>query len=77
MQFVSISSDGIINLWTMNKSELTHEHLMELKVWGARGMLLGQGQSNAGAGFERNGCSGIWLWWSVRWKGGITCGVMV
>ncbi len=25
LQFVSISSDGNVNLWTMNKSELTHE----------------------------------------------------
>ena len=32
LQFVSISSDGDINLWTMNKSELTHEKLMKLKV---------------------------------------------
>ena len=32
LQFVSISSDGDINLWTMNKSELTHEILMKLKV---------------------------------------------
>ena len=32
LQFVSISSDGNVNLWTMNKSELTHEHLMKLKV---------------------------------------------
>jgi len=32
LQFVSISSDGNVNLWTMNKSELTHESLMKLKV---------------------------------------------
>lgn len=32
LQFVSISSDGNVNLWTMNKSELTHEDLMKLKV---------------------------------------------
>ncbi len=32
LQFVSISSDGNVNLWTMNKSELTHEPLMKLKV---------------------------------------------
>lgn len=29
---MSISSDGIINLWTMNKSELTHEVLMKLTM---------------------------------------------
>mmetsp|Transcript_11102 Transcript_11102/g.19346 ORF Transcript_11102/g.19346 Transcript_11102/m.19346 type:complete len:707 (+) Transcript_11102:95-2215(+) len=32
LQFVSISSDGNVNLWTMNKSELTHESLMKLRV---------------------------------------------
>ena len=32
LQFVSISSDGNVNLWTLNKSELTHESLMKLKV---------------------------------------------
>ncbi|KAL6762450.1 WD40-repeat-containing domain protein [Haematococcus lacustris] len=32
LQFVSISSDGNINLWTMNKSELSHEVLMKLRV---------------------------------------------
>ena len=37
MQFVSISSDGNINLWTMNKSELTHENLMKLRVVPANG----------------------------------------
>ncbi|GAX72654.1 hypothetical protein CEUSTIGMA_g110.t1 [Chlamydomonas eustigma] len=37
LQFVSISSDGNVNLWTMNKSELTHESLMKLKVVGPKG----------------------------------------
>lgn len=32
LQFVSISSDGNVNVWTMNKSELTHESLMKLRV---------------------------------------------
>ena len=32
MQFVSISSDGLVNIWTMNKSELTHECLMKLTM---------------------------------------------
>lgn len=37
LQFVSISSDGNVNIWTMNKSELTHESLMKLRVMGGGG----------------------------------------
>lgn len=32
LQFASISSDGVVNLWTMQKSELSHEPLMTLTV---------------------------------------------
>ncbi len=32
LQFVSISSDGNVNLWTLTKSELIPECLMKLRV---------------------------------------------
>lgn len=32
LQFVSISSDGNVNLWTLTKSELVPENLMKLRV---------------------------------------------
>lgn len=32
LQIVSISSDGYVLLWTLNKSELTHEVIMKLKM---------------------------------------------
>jgi len=47
LQFVSISSDGNVNLWTMNKSELTHENLMKLKV--AKPHVHGAGGAGPGA----------------------------
>lgn len=37
LQFVTISSDGCINIWTLNKSELTHEFLMKLRKDGGEG----------------------------------------
>jgi dynein intermediate chain 1 len=37
LQFVTISSDGCINIWTLNKSELTHEFLMKLRKEGKEG----------------------------------------
>lgn len=53
LQFVSISSDGNVNLWTMNKSELTHEHLMKLKVVKAGP----KGQAEEAAGGEDDSVS--------------------
>uniref|UniRef100_A0A7S3VNJ3 Anaphase-promoting complex subunit 4 WD40 domain-containing protein n=1 Tax=Dunaliella tertiolecta TaxID=3047 RepID=A0A7S3VNJ3_DUNTE len=35
LQFVTISSDGCVNIWTLNKSELTHEFLMKLRKEGS------------------------------------------
>ena len=35
LQFVTVSSDGCVNIWTMNKSELTHEFLMKLRKEGS------------------------------------------
>ncbi|MEW5300579.1 MAG: hypothetical protein WDW36_003498 [Sanguina aurantia] len=32
LQFVSISSDGNVHQWILNKSELTHESLMKLRI---------------------------------------------
>eukprot|EP00197_Chlamydomonas_leiostraca_P011295 CAMPEP_0202863866 /NCGR_PEP_ID=MMETSP1391-20130828/4330_1 /ASSEMBLY_ACC=CAM_ASM_000867 /TAXON_ID=1034604 /ORGANISM="Chlamydomonas leiostraca, Strain SAG 11-49" /LENGTH=718 /DNA_ID=CAMNT_0049543543 /DNA_START=668 /DNA_END=2820 /DNA_ORIENTATION=+ len=37
LQFMSCSSDGAVHIWTMNKSELTHEPLMKLRVLGKEG----------------------------------------
>jgi hypothetical protein len=51
LQFVSISSDGNVNVWTMNKSELTHESLMKLRVVSA-----------AAAAAKVRGCT----WWCRR-----------
>lgn len=38
---MSCASDGAVNIWTMNKSELTHEPLMKLRVQGGWGGLQG------------------------------------
>eukprot|EP00798_Chlamydomonas_sp_ICE-L_P025485 gene25485-11143_t len=55
LQFASVSSDGSINLWTMNKSELTHEDLMKLKVVGP-GKQLGEPEDDGTAAAPAGGC---------------------
>lgn len=58
LQFVSISSDGTINLWTMNKSELTHEVLMKLTMVPKKGeQASGQEDDSAALGnMPAGGC---------------------
>lgn len=34
LNFFSVSSDGRVTLWTMSKSELTYQDVMELKLVG-------------------------------------------
>lgn len=50
LQFVSISSDGNVNLWILTKSELVPEHLMKLRVVKAGDALEDDPAANGPAG---------------------------
>lgn len=50
LQFVSISSDGNVYIWTMNKSELTHETLMKLRMVGGKAASQADGAAGGGGG---------------------------
>lgn len=58
LQFVTISSDGCVNIWTLNKSELTHEFLMKLRKEGgeSKGDEGGEEAAAAGGGGMSGGC---------------------
>jgi len=59
LQFTTVSSDGVVNLWTMQKSELSHEPLMELtKPAPPLGETNGDGSGDGapGAGEKAGGC---------------------
>jgi len=56
LQFVTVSSDGCVNIWTLNKSELTHEFLMKLRKEGSG--LGKEGGSGAEGGSSRDASAG-------------------